>query len=64
MRYKAMAQHWLYERARAAIPSPEDGVYLEAQKEFTPAEHDKFVKAVNTELERMRERLETKGVIA
>jgi len=63
MHYKKMAKHWIYEKAKVAIPENDTGMYLEIQRPFTDGELIKFLKAIYTELERMRIKLVEKDII-
>lgn len=64
MRYYAMAQHFYHERGANAIPTHEDGEWLEHGKTFTDGQLKQFVEMYVQHANRQMEKLQEKGVLA
>jgi len=64
MRYRAMAKHLIYERAKMqAPPSAEEGERLGAGRAFTDAQLSKFTEALNQELDKMYQDLLDQNIV-
>lgn len=58
MKYRAMAKRFIFDTAKNATPTTEDGEYLTPEgKAFTDRQLDKFVDAISRELDRLERKL-------